>query len=536
MTTRCAESGSSALHAIAEDRIPRWAVRIRTVLDESSLMRRRYVRLCLTSALILGTLAIGAAPPSSAATDVSPGTFSRVSSGVALIKSYGCGGKGLGQGTGFLVGSSVVMTARHVIQGACRLRIRVGGETFSAVRAVSWRGGGASASAADIATIKLDHASTGFVFRVRSSRVALGTNLGMVGYPLGNRLSLNQGKIIARGKEHGAPLLAVRMLGAEGASGSPFIDNDGRVVGILQRGLGSEDVLGQRTAGVLVGLDLVRWWGPRARLDLCHAYANGGIAGCPGATRPPPPPPTSETVKVVAARVSSTENGSPQSSFESAPEVVVWLGVDFAAATRVKHVLDVYALGPSGERVEGCGGNIGVDWEGFTCDVHLNSPSPGSWQVTYLIDGRQRAVGFQVTSPTPPPTATPHIQQCWSQYSGGSTSNWNPSSATTTYSGSDILARGATNFAAIAQMSPVPTSDIVGGVTLTLIQPNGQVFGTGTVSNWQAGYSLYGFDFRATWTDGSLFFQHPELTGQGTWTFQWKGPDGQICNNAITIT
>jgi hypothetical protein len=75
------------------------------------------------------------------------------------------------------------------------------------------------------------------------------------------------------------------MLGAEGASGAPFIDDAGRVVGILQQGLGSEDVLGQRTAGVLVGLDLVRWWGPRARLDLCKAYPKGGIAGC-SSTKP----------------------------------------------------------------------------------------------------------------------------------------------------------------------------------------------------------------------------------------------------------
>ncbi len=108
----------------------------------------------------------------------------------------------------------------------------------------------------------------------------------MAGYPLGNQLSLNQGKIIWRGKVRGAPLLAVRMLGAEGASGAPFIDDAGRVVGILQVGLGSKDVLGQHTAGVVEGLDLARWWGPRARLDLCRSYPKGGIAGCQPTTPP----------------------------------------------------------------------------------------------------------------------------------------------------------------------------------------------------------------------------------------------------------
>jgi len=355
----------------------------------------------------------------------------------------------------------------------------------------------------------------------------------MIGYPLGNRLSLNQGKIILRRKETGAPVIYVRMLGAEGASGAPFIDDVGRVVGVLQVGLGSKDVLGQRTSGVVAGLDLVRWWGPRARLDLCHAYPNGGIAGCPGSK---PPPPATETIKVTEAYVSATEDGSPQTSFVSAPSLILYLQVGFANTTKTRHTGNDYAVSPSGELVQGCVGAIPAGWGGFTCKYQLNSAIPGAWKIVYVIDGRERAVGFQVTNATPPPPATPHIQQCWSQYTGGSTSNWTPSGATTAYSGSDILSRGATNFAAIAQMNPVPGADIVNLVTVTLIQPNGQVFFRGTLPNWQAGYSQYGFDFRWTWSDGSLFFQHPEVTGQGTWTFQWKGPDGQLCNNAITIS
>ncbi len=241
--------------------------------------RPRAIGHVLAAALMVGIVAIGVAPSSNAAQEVNPRTFNLVSSGVALIRSYGCGGKPLRQGTGFLVGASVVMTARHVVVGACRLRVRVGGETFVSRRWTYWYSNGTSVSGADLATIKLDHEATdAFVFRVRSSRVPVGSNLGMVGYPLGNRLSLNQGKLVARLRSKGAPLLIVRMLGAVGASGSPFIDDQGRVIGILQVGLGLNE-----TSGVLFGLDLVRWWGPRARLDLCRAYPKGGIAGCPGA-------------------------------------------------------------------------------------------------------------------------------------------------------------------------------------------------------------------------------------------------------------
>jgi hypothetical protein len=485
--------------------------------------------------LVLAIAAVGLIPSSvRAARDVSPDTFSEVSSGVALIKTYKCNGAPIAQGTGFLVGTSVVMTARHVIVDACRIHVHVDGANFVGKRATSWYGGGASPSAADIATIKLDgSADDGFVFRVRSSPVGTGLNLGMVGYPLGNRLSLNQGKIIWRGKYRGAPLLAVRMLGAEGASGAPFIDEQGRVVGILQVGLSkAKDALGQRTSGALMGLDLVRWWGPHARLDLCRAYPSGGIAGCPGTK---PPPPAEETVKVTEANVSATEDGAPQTSFVSAPSVTVYLQVGFATTTKTSHTENDYAVSPSGALVQGCGGGIPAGWDGYTCKFQLSSPAPGAWKIVYVIDGKERAVGFQITSSAPPPTTTPHIQQCWVQYTGGSTTNWNPASATTSVTASDLLARGVTNFGEIAALDHAPSTDIVGVGSLTLIQPNGQVFANVGVSKWQAGFDMLGFNLNATWSDGTLFFQHPERSGQGAWTFRWVGPDGQTCSNVLTV-
>jgi hypothetical protein len=394
------------------------------------------VRVALVLALTVTVLALMPAG-SEAAPSLSPGLFEKVASGVALIRTYGCGGRPIALGSGFLVGDSVVMTARHVVSGACRVTVRVDGGTYRGTRWVSWYAAHTSVAAADVATIKLNRPAAGaYVFRVRSSLPPLGSNLSAVGYPLGNRLSLNQGKLIARLRVCGAPLIAVKMLGAEGGSGSAFVDDEGRAVGILQLGFGSKDLLGQRTSGVLVGLDLVRWWGPRARLDLCRAYPHGGIAGCPGAkpAHVPPPP----------------------------------------------------------------------------------APSP--------------------TPPPPPAPVTPHIQQCWAQYTGGSTTNWNPADATSTFSSADILTRGASNFEEIASLDPVPSEDLDGVITLTLTEPNGQVFATTTFAAWTAGTQLGGFDLSWTWEDGSLFFQHPEVSGQGVWTFTWKGPDGLTCANQITVS
>lgn len=173
------------------------------------------------------------------------------------------------------------MTARHVLAGGCYVRVRVGSETHQTRKWVFW---GGSELAADIGVIKLPRVSRGHIFRFRTAPPPFGTNLGMVGHPLGNRVSLNQGKVVRRFKLRGVPIMAVRMLGAVGASGSPFVDDQGRVNGILQIGLG-----GNETSGVLLGVELSTAWGKGPRHALCRAFPKGGVPGC-AVTDPPPPP------------------------------------------------------------------------------------------------------------------------------------------------------------------------------------------------------------------------------------------------------
>jgi hypothetical protein len=397
-------------------------------MHRGPMMRLVPHRVMAVAALLSAVIGGAAAPAARATADLSPGKFAEVSTGIALIKTYGCGGRPIALGTGFLVGDSVVMTARHVVRGACRVRVSVNGEAFTSRRWGSWYGGHTSVSAADIATIELDHAETtgAHVFRIRSTSPPFGTNISAIGYPLGNRLSLNQGKLVRRWRVNGAPVIVLHMIGAHGGSGSPFLDDAGRVVGILQVGLSSN--ASDESASFLYGLDLVRWWGPRARVDLCHAYPNGGIAGCAPSSPPPPPP------------------------------------------------------------------------------------------------------------PPPPAPPVPHMSQCWAQYDGGSSSNWNPTSTTTTLAASDLLARGVTNFAEVATLDRAPTSDLFNAITLTLIQPNGQPFTTATFQDWSTGDTEGGFNFNWTFQDGSLFFQHPEVTGQGIWTFKWTGLDGSTCTNQVTVS
>lgn len=268
----------------------------------------KFAVIALCSAPIAVVLLVGATGKTGAALvrdqriALSPQLFSEVASGVVLIRTFNCGGTAIASGSGFLVGTTVVMTARHVVDPpgdpthrACRVKVRAGGSWVSVKRSTYWTTGGDNGRAEDVETLKLSRPIDGYIFDIRTSPPKIGTNLAMLGHPLGNPVSLTQGRLFKRARVGGVPLIAVNLLGAEGASGAAMVDDQARVVGILQQGLGSKDILGERTSGVVVGIDLSTWWRGSAKRDLCRAYPNGGISGCDTSSPPPPPPPPPST-------------------------------------------------------------------------------------------------------------------------------------------------------------------------------------------------------------------------------------------------
>lgn len=230
-------------------------------------------------------------PPDAARPALAPSLFAQLASGVALIQGSDCDGGLREEGTGFLVGRDVLMTARHVVDpdaleagDVCRLRARVDGE-WIAIAHVDWwtRQDDPSGRHADVATAVLARPADplAHVFSFRKSSPAVGSDLAMVGFPLGQGVSLTQGELYAKGPMQAVPTLSVRLLGAQGASGAPIVDDAGNVAGILQTGLGGSDVLGQQTAGLVQAIDLPSWWGGwKIEPSLCRAYAAAGLPGC----------------------------------------------------------------------------------------------------------------------------------------------------------------------------------------------------------------------------------------------------------------
>jgi Trypsin-like peptidase domain len=234
-----------------------------------------------------------AARPSQAHLD--PQRFAELARGIVLVRAFNCRGTWTGEGTGFLIGSRVVMTAAHVVNGACSTKVRTRSGAWVAVdRRTSWSDSKSTAAAVDLATLRLHTSADGHDFAIRTWSPRIGTRVAALGHPLGDSgVSVTQGIVAWKGRiaaSPGVPMLGLRMLGAQGSSGSPIVDDGGNVVGILQIGLG-----GQETSGRILAIDLPSWW-PHAREQLCRAYPVGGTPNCKSTgapTEPPPPPPSS---------------------------------------------------------------------------------------------------------------------------------------------------------------------------------------------------------------------------------------------------
>jgi hypothetical protein len=182
------------------------------------------------------------------------------------------------------------MTARHVVKGGCNFRIALGGRSYTAGHLAYWyTTGRRDLVAADVATLKLDRPAPGYVFSFARRTPRIKTTIAVVGFPLGNPLSFNQGPLVFAQRVNGVPSLGVRLATAKGASGSAFLDPAANVVGILQAGIVAGPGDGTTVTpddGVFWGLNLVRWWGPGIVRDLCRAYPQGGIPGCGRASAP----------------------------------------------------------------------------------------------------------------------------------------------------------------------------------------------------------------------------------------------------------
>ncbi|WP_104088274.1 S1C family serine protease [Arthrobacter sp. GMC3] len=151
-------------------------------------------------------------------------------SGVARIAVTGCDSAGVG--TGFLVDQRHVVTAAHVPEGAAGITVGVFGQVVTATIV------GLNATE-DVALLETDQPLMGHTFEFATEDPPAATEVGVLGYPLGENFTFNAGRISgldrqnlpgSNGQGH---FIQTDTPINPGNSGGPLVTIDGKVVGIV---------------------------------------------------------------------------------------------------------------------------------------------------------------------------------------------------------------------------------------------------------------------------------------------------------------
>jgi hypothetical protein len=243
--------------------------------------------------LVVAVVVIALAVAYSRSSDSAP-TLAELQTGVGRVETLNCDGTLLTvdgitpSGTGFLVGSRLVMTAEHgmyvgIDEPACKQRVRIGGETYQVTDAHVWGDSRSSDSYArlgiDIATLELDRNAEGHIFEFALDGAPRGTDVATIGFPLGGLLTVTRGTVTKNLIDRRVPSIAAKLDIQGGNSGGPIINDDGEVVSVVSRIVisGSLTDDGSNRNG---GVDIGSWWGSDVLTDLCLTYPEAGVPGC----------------------------------------------------------------------------------------------------------------------------------------------------------------------------------------------------------------------------------------------------------------
>lgn len=150
--------------------------------------------------------------------------LARASTGVVMIRATTCEGEGVG--SGFLVSPHQVLTAAHVVQGAASVAVGHDEEVYAAtVTGID--------SDADVALLDLTQPiAGGHVFDLATDQIPAGTEVAVIGHPLGDPLTITEGNV-SRSDDQLWPDVQLDVSVSPGNSGGPVLDRDGNVVGVL---------------------------------------------------------------------------------------------------------------------------------------------------------------------------------------------------------------------------------------------------------------------------------------------------------------
>ncbi|MEN0130136.1 MAG: serine protease [Brevundimonas sp.] len=172
------------------------------------------------------SLVVPIATPS--ATTTSPDGFDRAHRVALRLRAVNC--DGLATGSGFAIDEHTLVTARHVVDDARSVQV----STYDGHDIVT--GTALVAADADLAIVRTKDALPAWA-ELADADPAIGDRVRVAGYPLGGPLTVATGHVTGTRSdpldENSAPVLVADVPVEPGSSGSPVLDDDGKVAGVV---------------------------------------------------------------------------------------------------------------------------------------------------------------------------------------------------------------------------------------------------------------------------------------------------------------
>lgn len=199
--------------------------------------------------------AAGQAPPAAEAAGDAATVFASASPSVVVVLALDRVGTVTSQGSGVVVGPGLVVTNRHVVDGAASVRLLQGGKSRSA-RVIELHG------SHDLATLRTSMKVPAVTSR-SAARLAVGERVFAIGAPQGLELSISEGIVSQLRPEAGAFRIQTTAPISRGSSGGGLFDERGALVGIT-----SHSALGGQNLNFALPTD---WFAPMVKSALERA-------------------------------------------------------------------------------------------------------------------------------------------------------------------------------------------------------------------------------------------------------------------------
>jgi S1-C subfamily serine protease len=151
--------------------------------------------------------------------------FAAVSNSVARIQTFDASGRMIAQGSGVATGNSVVITNCHVVSGAQRISVKVGGNVLDGILQIADK-------ELDLCSLRVTGLySTPVV--VNTGDVRVGQHVFAIGAPQGLELTLSEGIISSLRPTTKGTIIQTTAPISPGSSGGGLFDQKGQLIGIV---------------------------------------------------------------------------------------------------------------------------------------------------------------------------------------------------------------------------------------------------------------------------------------------------------------